>query len=157
MTFRRLPIAIGFLTLLLGATSAPADERILQFMEDRWTHGLMHQVGDEDDDAPLGLGKADCVDKRALDRGRKLAIVPIDFIAAFDCVSHSSLLYNLRDVGDESAIFDVIAGFSSGGVQRNVVSCEIVRVVSSVVGWVPFCFTLYIGKLGFTNNYKEYF
>ena len=35
----------------------------------------------------------------ALDRGRELAVVQIDFSASFDRVSRSGLLYKLRDVG----------------------------------------------------------
>ena len=41
----------------------------------------------------------------------------IDLRAAFDRVSHSGLLYKLRDVGFGGAVFDVITGFSSGSVQ----------------------------------------
>ena len=41
-------------------------------MEDRWTHALMRQVGDAADVAALGLGKADCVDKRALNRRQRI-------------------------------------------------------------------------------------
>ena len=71
MISRNLQIAAG-LVLLLGGNSAHADERILQFMEDRWTHALMRQVGEEAGDAPLGLGKADCVGTRALDRRQRI-------------------------------------------------------------------------------------
>ena len=35
----------------------------------------------------------------------------IDFSAAFDRVSHSGLLYKLRDVGVGGAVFDINAGF----------------------------------------------
>ena len=45
----------------------------------------------------------------------------IDFRAAYDHVSHSGLLYKLRDVGVGSVVFEVIAGFSSGTEQRVVV------------------------------------
>ena len=60
----------------------------------------------------------------------------IDFSAAFDRVSHSGLLYKLRDVRDGAAVFDVIACFLSDRVQRVVVdgiSSENVRVVSCVL------------------------
>lgn len=66
-----LHVAICVLGTALGSTTSHANERILQFMEDRWTHGLMRHVGDEAIDAPLGLGKADCVDKRALNRRQR--------------------------------------------------------------------------------------
>lgn len=67
----RVHIAIGVLAMLLGVNTVHANERILQFMEDRWTHALMRQVGDAATVAPLGLGKADCVEKRALDRRQR--------------------------------------------------------------------------------------
>ena len=60
----------------------------------------------------------------------------IDFIAAFDRVSHSGLLYKCRDVGDGGAVFRVIASILSGSVQRVVVDgvrIEKVRVVSGVL------------------------
>lgn len=76
MNYCRPYIAIVVLTILLGVNVAQANERILQFMEDRWTHALMHHAGDgtgdSASDAPLGLGKADCVDKRALDRRQRI-------------------------------------------------------------------------------------
>ena len=45
----------------------------------------------------------------------------IDFSAAFDRVSRSALPYKLRDVGVGGAVFNVIAGFLNGRVQRVVV------------------------------------
>ena len=78
---------------LLAALPVRADERILQFLEDRYTHALMHQAGDVANGEPLALGLANCVDKRALNRkqrnlARRLgriferAGVHIDLIAA---------------------------------------------------------------------------
>lgn len=67
----KLGFSILCLTTLLAATSVRADERILQFMEDRWTHALMRHVGDEANGDPLALGVADCVDKRALNRRQR--------------------------------------------------------------------------------------
>ena len=70
-----------------------------------------------------------------MDRGRELAVVQIDFSAAFDRVSHSGLLYKLWDVGVGGAVFEVIAGFLSGRVQKVVVDgirSENVRLVSGV-------------------------
>ena len=39
-----------------------------------------------------------CEGQATLDRGRELAVVKIDFSAAFDHVSHSGLLYKWRDM-----------------------------------------------------------
>ena len=64
-------IATVLLATLAGAGSAIANERILQFMEDRWTHALMRQVGDNANTPPLGLSKADCVAQRALERRQR--------------------------------------------------------------------------------------
>ena len=68
----RLHVVVGFLSMLIGANIAHADERILQFMEDGWTHALMRQVGDDVSEEALGMGRADCVDKRALDRRQRI-------------------------------------------------------------------------------------
>ena len=76
-----------------------------------------------------------CAGQAAFDRGRELAVVQIDFSAAIDRVSHYGLLYKLRDVSVGGAVFDIIAGFLSGIVQRAVVDSihsENVRVVSAV-------------------------
>lgn len=81
------------LTVLLTVSPSHSDERILQFLEDRYTHALMRHAGDPADSEPLALGLANCVDKRALDRkqrnlARRLgriferAGVHIDLIAA---------------------------------------------------------------------------
>ena len=69
----KLLLAVFALAMVLVPAQGRADERILQFMEDRWTHALLHHVGDESDSGPLALGLADCVDKRALDRRRRNA------------------------------------------------------------------------------------
>ena len=72
------------------------------------------------------------MEQPALDRKREIAVVQIDFSAAFDSVSHSYLLYKLRDVGVDGAIFDVPAGFSRSRVRRVEICSENVRVVSGV-------------------------
>ena len=69
----KLLLAFVALATVLAPVQGRADERILQFMEDRWTHALLRHVGDESDSGPLALGLADCVDKRALDRRRRNA------------------------------------------------------------------------------------
>ena len=87
-----------------------------------------------------------------LDRGRELAVVQIGISAVFDRVSHSGLLYKLRDMGVGGAVFDVIACILSGRVNRVVVEgirSENVRVISgvplgSVMGPCYSCCTLVI-------------
>ena len=80
----------------------------------------------------------------------------IDFSAAFYRISHSGLLYKLRDVKVGGAVFKVIAGFLSDRVQRVVVDgirSEKVMVVSSVPqGNVlgPLLFLLYTSDLPIT-------
>ena len=51
----------------VASTQAAADERIIQFLEDRYTHALMRQVGRE----PEALGLADCTDRKALNRHQR--------------------------------------------------------------------------------------
>ena len=59
------------LTAMLFASPAFADERALQFLEDRYTHALLHQVGPTAEGAPQALGRADCTGIRALSRHQK--------------------------------------------------------------------------------------
>ena len=64
-----------------------------------------------------GLGTCDSIldivylGKAASDQEREKAVVQIDFRAVFDVISHSGLLHELCDVGDDNAIFDIVAGF----------------------------------------------
>ena len=73
------------------------------------------------------------VEQVAFDRVRQLVLLQIDFSAAFDHVSHSGLLNQLRAVGVGGAIFDAIACFLSGRIQWvvfNGVSTENVILIS---------------------------
>lgn len=81
------------LSLMLAALPVRADDRILQFLEDRYTHALMHQVGPPSEGDPVALGRADCTDIRSLNRSQtnkarqlgrifELSGVHIDVIAA---------------------------------------------------------------------------
>ncbi|MEM9059011.1 MAG: hypothetical protein AAGD13_00990 [Pseudomonadota bacterium] len=71
MAAMKLKFTLPFLAVLLSVSPGQASEQILQFMEDRWTHALMRQVGDEANGEPLALGRANCVDKRALNRRQR--------------------------------------------------------------------------------------
>ena len=68
-------IALRHLCLIVlvsvAATQAAADERIIQFLEDRYTHALMRQVGPEATGEPEALGLADCTDRKPLDRHQR--------------------------------------------------------------------------------------
>ena len=78
----------------------------------------------------------DSARQAALELGKELAVVQIDFSTAFDRVSHYGFLYKLHDMRVGCADFEVIAGFLSGSVQRVVVDgvrIEKVRVVSGVL------------------------
>lgn len=66
-----LPVILLGLVIVQAGAAARADDRILQFLEDRYTHALMRHVGDAADGEPLALGVADCVDKRALNRRQR--------------------------------------------------------------------------------------
>ena len=66
-----LPALLFGLAIFFNWSGVRADERILQYLEDRYTHALMRQVGDETDGGPLALGLADCVDKRGLNRRQR--------------------------------------------------------------------------------------
>ena len=86
-----------------------------------------------------------CAAQAALDRRRELDVVQIDFSAAFDRVSHSDLLHKLRDVGVGGSVFDVIAGFLSGRVQRGLMISAVgmllwFPVFLRVARWVSCCF-----------------
>lgn len=71
VTIMKILSALPFcLALLACVQAARADERIIQFLEDRYTHALMRQVGDEVSE-PLALGLADCVDRKALNRRQR--------------------------------------------------------------------------------------
>lgn len=61
---------IIFVSLILGASTAHPDERVLQFLEDRYTHALLHHVGPLSEHPPVALGRADCTGVRALSRGQ---------------------------------------------------------------------------------------
>ena len=61
-----------------------------------------------------------CMVQPASDWGREISEVQIYFSAAFDRVSHSGLLFKLRDVGVDGAVINVIAGFMSGRVQKGL-------------------------------------
>ena len=66
-----------------------------------------------------GVGTCDalldivCACQRELDSGRKLALVQLDFIAAFNWVSPRGLLFNLKDVGIGGPILAIRDDFLS--------------------------------------------
>lgn len=110
-------LAIIALICTLAPATVMADERILQFLEDRYTHALMRQVGAEAVGQPAALGRADCVEQRALNRhqrneARRLGRVfersgiHIDLLATsrWCRAIETAQLLKLRPVREESAL-----------------------------------------------------
>ena len=77
-----------------------------------------------------------CAGQLELDRGGELALVQIDFSAAFDRVNHGGLVFKLREAGVGGLILKVFQNFLSSRTQR----VEVDGVFSSsidVVSGVP--------------------
>ena len=95
-----------------------------------------------------------CAGQLELDRGGELALVQIDFSAAFDRVNHGGLVFKLREAGVGGLILRVFQNFLSSRTQRvKVDGVCLVQVLMSyhvchrVVFNEPLLFKLYIDDL----------
>lgn len=65
-------LTVALLTFLIALPAGVrADGRVIQLLEDRYTHVLMRHVGDKAEGEPEALGLADCSDRPTLNRHQK--------------------------------------------------------------------------------------
>ena len=88
-----------------------------------------------------GLGTCDalldivCAGQLELDRGGELALVQIDFSAAFDRINHGGLVFKLREAGVGGLILKVFQNFLSSHTQRVKVNGVCSSSIMSYLVW----------------------
>ena len=86
-----------------------------------------------------GLGTCDaildivCAGQLELDRSGELALVQIDFSAAFDRVDHGGLVFELREAGVGGLILKVFQNFLSSRAQRVKVEYMSNSIISDIM------------------------
>ena len=89
------------------------------------------------------------VEQRKFDCGREIALIQLDFSAAFDIVSHVDLMYKLQNAGNGGPILKVFRNFlfcrsqrvEVDGAMRYVV--DVVMVILRVVFGTTILFVVY--------------
>ena len=96
-----------------------------------------------------------CAGQLELDRGGELALVQIDFSAAYDRVNHEGLVFKLREAGVGGMILKVFQKFLYSRTQR--VKVCVVRVFTSYLVCLSVVFFVHCCFCCTLLTFKEYF
>ena len=97
-------------------TEQEESEDVRQFFGILSSHQYLYRKSLGTSDALLDIV---CAGQMELDRGGELALVQIDFSAAFDRVNHGGLVFKLREAGVGGMILKVFQNFLFSRTQRD--------------------------------------